>query len=113
MLTENRVALDISLFITYIMAFIGIILILVFAILQIASNPKQLIRALVLLAVNAAIFLLFYLIAPDEMSDVAKGLGKSLTTYKLVYASIHYTLVVLAGVFVALIGSLIYINVKK
>jgi hypothetical protein len=113
MVTGNKIVLDISLSITYIMAFIAVILILAFAILQITSNPKQLIRALILLAVNAVIFLFFYLISPDVMSDVAKRIGLTITAYKLVWASVHYTGVILAGVFVSLIGSLIYINVKN
>jgi hypothetical protein len=111
--TGNESVLDVSLFVTYIMAFIAVILILVFAILQIASYPKQLVRALILLAVNAAIFLLCYLITPDTMSNVAQQLGLTLTVYKFVYAAVYYTGIVLAGVIVALIGSIVYVKVKN
>ncbi|MDR1458946.1 MAG: hypothetical protein LBI60_01865 [Bacteroidales bacterium] len=113
MLTGNKTILDISILITGMMAFIAIILILVFAILQIASNPKQLVSALILLAVNAAIFLLCYLTSPDTMSNIAIQLDLTLTVYKFVCAAIYYTGIVLAGVIVALVGSIIYVNVKK
>jgi hypothetical protein len=111
--TGSESLLDVSLFITYIMAFVAIILILVFAVLQIASYPKQLVRALILLAVNAAIFLLCYLITPDTMSNIAQQLGLTITVYKFVYAAIYYTGIVLLGVVVSLLGSIIYVNVKN
>ncbi len=110
---ESQMGMDISMYLTYAMVLVAIVLILVFAFAQIASNKKQLISTLIMLAVVAVIVFVCYLIAPSELSDVAKRVGVSENIYRWVGASINFAYITFAGVIVALLGSMIYMKIKK
>lgn len=97
----------------YILGIIAIVLIIVFAVAQIASSKKQLLKTLILLAGVAIIVLISYFIAPSDLSDVAIKIGVSESVYKWVGAGVNVAYVAFIGVVLAFIGSFIYIKIKK
>jgi RNA polymerase subunit RPABC4/transcription elongation factor Spt4 len=109
----SEIAKDMVLSVTSAMAAIAIILILAFTVIQLASNVKQLIKTLIGLAVVVAVFLLCYVIAPTEMSDIAIKIGISESLYRWVGAMLYFGYIIFAGVIIALIGSLVYVKIKN
>ena len=97
----------------YILAIIAIILIVVFAVTQVASNKKQLISTLILLAVVAVIVLISYVLASSDLSEVALKVGVSESVYRWVGAGVNFAYIAFIGVILAFIGSFIYIKIKK
>jgi cytochrome bd-type quinol oxidase subunit 2 len=110
---ESAIGKKLAVSVTSIMALIAIVLILVFTIIQLASNIKQLVKVLIMLVVAVAVFLLCYLIAPVELSDTAKKVGMDATVYKMIGASLYFGYIILAGVIIALIGSFAYVKIKN
>ncbi|MDR2408465.1 MAG: hypothetical protein LBE13_10200 [Bacteroidales bacterium] len=110
---ESVIGKNLAISITSIMAVIAIALILVFTVILLASNIKQLVKVLIMLGVAIAVFLLCYLIAPTELSDTAKKVGMDATVYKIIGAALYFGYIILGGVIVALIGSFTYVKIKN
>lgn len=110
---ESVIGKNLAISITSIMAVIAIALILVFTVILLASNIKQLVKVLIMLGVAIAVFLFCYLIAPTELSDTAKKVGMDATVYKIIGAALYFGYIILGGVIVALIGSFTYVKIKN
>jgi hypothetical protein len=105
--------LDASFVVIYILLCVSIALIVCFAIAQMLSSKKQIVRTLVLLAVCAVIVLVSYFVAPKELSDVAVRIGVSEGVYQWVGAALNIAYIAFFGVVLAFIGSLVYIKIKN
>jgi membrane protease YdiL (CAAX protease family) len=110
---EASMGLNVSMILTYIMVSIAIVLIILFAIIQVASNKKQLLTTVILFAVVAFLVLICYFISPSELSDVAKRVGVTENIYRWIGAALTFAYITMIGVIVALFGTLIYIKIKK
>jgi len=111
--TKSQTNLDISMYLTYILLFIGIVLIAAFALIQVASSKKQLISALIMLVIAAAVFLVCYVIAPSELSDVAKRVDVSESVYRWIGAALNFAYIVFGILIVAFLGSFVYMKIKN
>ena len=111
--SEATTAMDMSFYLTYILLFIGIIMIIAFAILQMVSNKKQLISTLVMIVAVVAIFFVCYLIAPSELSDVAQKVGVTEGTYKWIGGALLFAYITFIGVIVTFLGTFVYIKIKN
>ena len=105
--------LDVSFVVIYVLLCVSIAAIILFVIMQLLSNKKQLMSALVLLAVCAVIVLVSYFIAPRELSEVAVRIGVSEGIYKWIGAGLNIAYITFAGVIIAFIGSLVYVKIKN
>lgn len=110
---ESAMALNTAAIILYVMAIIAILMIIVFAVAQIASSKKQMIKTLIMLAIVVVIVLISYFAAPAELSEVAVRVGVSESAYKWIGAAVNVAYIAFIGVIVALLGSFIYIKIKK
>jgi len=110
---SREMSLNIGAIGMYILVIIALAIIVVFALLQVASNKKQLISTFVLLAAVAVIVLLSYLVASSELSSVAMKIGISEGLYKWIGAGVNVAYVAFVGVVLAWIGSFVYIKIKK
>jgi hypothetical protein len=110
---SREMSLNIGSIMLYILAIDAIVLIIVFAVAQVISNKKQLLKTLILLAIVAVIVLVSYLLAPSDLSEVAALIEVSESVYKWIGAAINVAYVAFAGVILALAGSLIYTKIKK
>ena len=97
----------------YILIIIALALIVVFALFQVASNKKQLINMLVLLAGVTVIVLISYFIAPAEPSEVAVKVGVKSGLYQWIGAGVNVTYFAFVGVILAWVGSFVYVKIKK
>jgi cytochrome bd-type quinol oxidase subunit 2 len=110
---ESATGKNLAVSVTSIMVLVAVALILVFTVIQLASNIKQLVKALTMLAVAVAVFLLCYLIAPTELSETAQKVGMEPVIYRIIGASLYFGYIILLGVGVAAIGSFAYIKIKN
>ena len=97
----------------YVLAITALILIVVFALFQVASNGKQLVSTLVLLAIVAVIVLISYFAASAELSEVAMKIGIGEGLYKWIGAGVNVAYIAFMGVILAWIGSFVYVKIKK
>ena len=109
----TNTALGSSFSIIYILMCISIAAIVFFVIIQLLSTKKQMMNALVLLAVCAVIVLVSYFIAPRELSEVAMRIGVSEGIYKWIGAGLNIAYIAFGGVIIAFIGSLVYVKIKN
>lgn len=113
MFSGSPLALDISLYLTYFMCLVAIVIILFFVIMQLAANMKQLIRALILGIAIVAVFFVCYLTASTEVSEIGLRVGVSATVYQWIGAMLSFTYIAFLGVILAFIGTLIYVKIKN
>ena len=107
------IGLDAAFYLTYLMIFIGVALILVFGGLQIASSKKQIIRTLIVVVIAVSVFLVCYLIAPTELSVVAERVGITESAYRWVGASLNLAYVMFAGLILTFLGMNVYMKIKN
>ena len=112
-LGEPSRVMDITFYLIYILVFIGIALILVFALMQIISSKKQIIITLVIAAVAVLVLLLCYLMAPTELSEVAERVGITENSYRWVGASLNLAYVMFIGLILTFLGMYIYTKIKN
>ena len=110
---EASAAMNLSFYLTYALLFIGIIMIIAFAVMQMASNKKQLISTLIMLVAAVAIFFVCYIIAPSELSDVAKRVGVTESVYKWIGGALLFAYITFIGVIVTFLGTYVYIKIKN
>ena len=110
---EHQTGLNISFYITYILFFAILAMIVFFVIVQVFSNKKSMVQTLILLAICVVITLFSYWIAPKELSDVAMRIGISENIYKWAGAGLNIVYLVFTGVIVAFLGTFIYTKIKK
>jgi len=106
-------SLNLSLYFTYFMCLVAIVLIFFLVFGQIASNKKQLIRTLLLGLGVVAIFLVCYWGASSTVSEIGLRIGVSETAYKWVGAMLNFTYITFLGVILAFVGTLIYVKIKN
>lgn len=111
--TEAMGSLNLTFVITYVMIILAIASIILFAVFQIVSDKKKLIRTLIMLVIAAAIVLVAYFIAPSELSDIALRLEVGPTAYKWVGTALNVTYFTFLGVILAFISSIIYVKIKN
>ena len=111
--TSREMSLNVGAIGMYILVIIALVLIAAFALFQVASNKKQLINMLILLAGVAVIVLISYFIASAEPSEVAVKVGVESGLYQWIGAGVNVTYFAFVGVILAWIGSFIYIKIKK
>jgi len=107
------IALDTTFYLMYLLVFIGIALILVFGVLQIISNKKQIISTAAIAVVAVAVFLVCYLIASTELSETAERIGISENSYRWVGASLNLAYVMFMGLILTFLGMYIYTKIKN
>ncbi|MDY0014686.1 MAG: hypothetical protein RBS13_00580 [Bacteroidales bacterium] len=110
---ESMGILNITFYITYLMIILSIAAIIFFAIFQILSDKKQMIRTLILLAIATTIVLIAYFIAPTELSDVALRLEVNESAFKWMGTALNVTYITFLGVILAFLGTIVYVNIKK
>jgi len=112
---KSPIAMDMSLYLTYALLFIGIILIIGFLFMQLASNKKQLIRTLVMLVGIVVVFFVCYLIASynSELSEVAKRVGVSHSTYNWIGGALLFAYITFGALIVTFLGTYIYVKIKN
>lgn len=110
---ESMGVLNITFYITYFMIILIIAAIIFFAIFQILSDKKQIVRTLVLLAIAVVIVLIAYFLASAELSDVAQRLEVNESAYKWVGTALNVAYITFFGVIASFIGSIIYVNIKR
>lgn len=111
--TEAMGSLNITFIITYIMIILAIAAIILFAVFQIVSNKKQLIRTLIMLLIASTIVLVAYFLASSELSDIALRLEVRPSIYKWVGTALNVTYLTFLGVILAFFGSVIYVKIKN
>jgi hypothetical protein len=104
----NSPLFDFGLFISIAMAILGFILIAVFGVFQMASNPKAALRGVLGTGAIVAAFFLAYATSSTEMpGPIVKAIegigGLSETAYKLVGGGITTALILVVFAFVAII----------
>jgi hypothetical protein len=105
--------LDISFYISYILFFAILAMLVFFVVLQVLSSKKSIISTLVLLGIAAVITLISYALADNQLSDVALRIGVSESVYKWTGAGLNITYIVFFGVIAAFLGSAVYTKIKK
>lgn len=105
--------LSFSMSLLYVMIGAAIALILLFLIIQVLSDKKQLIRFGLLVAIAIVIVLIAYLAASPELSEKALKLEVSESVYKWSGALLNMAYILLAGVIAAFFGTIIYSKLKK
>ena len=112
--SEATTAMDMSFYLTYILLFIGIIMIIAFAVMQMVSNKKQLISTVIMIVAVVAIFFVCYLIASNsELSEVAKKVGVTQSVYDWVGAALLFAYITFIGVIVTFLGTFVYVKIKN
>ena len=110
---EAPKGLDASFSVIYILTCLAVLLILFFAVMQMVSNKKQFVSALVLLAVCAVIVLVSYFLAPSNLSEVAMKVGVTENIYVWAGTILNIAYIVFGGVILAFLGSFIYVKIKN
>ena len=94
----------------------SLLLIVAFLIIQVVSNKKQAISTLILLGVSALVVLVAYLLAPKEITavdEVALRVGISNGLFVWVSTLMNIVWIVFIGVIAAIVGSLVYVKIRK
>jgi hypothetical protein len=110
---EHQGTLNISFYISYILFFAILAVLVFFVVLQVFSSRKTIISTLILLVGAVVITLFSYMLAGSELSDVALRVGVSEAVYKWTGTGLIVAYIVFIGVIAAFLGSLIYVKIKK
>jgi len=113
-LLENPMSINISFYITYILFFAILAMLVFFVVVQVFSNKKTMIATLALL-VGAVVITLFsyFVLAGTELSEVAQRVDVSETVYRWAGTGLIVAYIVFFGVIAAFLGSWIYVKIKK
>lgn len=110
---DNESAMNWSFYILYAMIIAVVLVLVFFAIIEVFSSKKQILKTLLLLGIAAVVVIIAYIIAPSDLSDVAIRLEVTSSVYKWIGTSINVVYFVFLGVVAALLGSVIYLKIKK
>ncbi len=105
--------LDISFYLTYAMIFIVMLAMVGFTIFQISSDKKQIVNTLILTGIAVVVILVAFVLAPTELSEVAQRVGITEGVYKWAGVLMNMAYIVFGGVIVAMLGTFVYIKLKK
>ena len=110
---DNESAMNWSFYILYAIIIAVVLVLVFFAIIEVFSSKKQILKTLLLLGIAAVVVIIAYIIAPSDLSDVAIRLEVTSSVYKWIGTSINVVYFVFLGVVAALLGSVIYLKIKK
>ena len=110
---EHQTGLNISFYITYILLFAILAMLVFFIIVQVFSSKKSMISTLILLAICAVITFFSYIAASDVLSDVAIKIDVSTGIYRWAGTALNISYIVFSGVILAFLGTFIYTKIKK
>lgn len=110
---QNQHSLDIAMYIAYFMVAIIAIALVGFTIMQIVSDKNRIKSTLILLGIAAVVFVVAFLTASGELSEVATRLGTSVGIYKWSGTLLNIAYIMFFGVIAAWIGSVVYTKIKK
>ena len=110
---KNQGPLNFSMTMLYVLIGVAIALILVFLILQVIADKKQLVRFGLLLLIAVGVVLIAYLTASSQLSEKAALLEISQSVFKWSGALINMAYILLGGVVAAFFGTIIYTKLKN
>ncbi len=110
---QNQHGLDIAMYIAYFMVAIIAIALVGFTIMQIVSDKNRIKSTLILLGIAAVVFVVAFLTASGELSEVAIRLGTTVGIYKWSGTLLNISYIMFFGVIAAWIGSAVYTKIKK